>query len=89
MAVLGKGGVPASGVSAVLLELTAVGATAATSLTAWQVGAMRGAGVTLSTDAAIDTTVLTMVKVGTGGAVQVHNSAGTTNVVVDVVGYLT
>ncbi|MFZ9628187.1 MAG: DUF1501 domain-containing protein [Ilumatobacteraceae bacterium] len=89
VAVLGKGGVPATGVSGVLLELTVVGPSADTTVTAWAAGATRPAGATLSTGTAADATVLAMVKVGTGGAVQVHNSAGTANVVVDVVGYLT
>lgn len=85
--VLGVGGVPASGVRAVLVDVTPVGPTSATYLTLWADGTARpgvsmvqaGTGETFSTSA--------VVPVGANGRIALYNNAGSTHVVVDVQGW--
>ena len=86
---LNVGGVPATGVSAVMLRLLTVAPTAGTWLTAYPAGATRpavsmlnvGPGETLSNTA--------VVKPGTNGQIALYNAYGDTHVVVDVQGYFT
>lgn len=86
---LNVGGVPAAGVSAVLLRLTSTQATAGTWLTAYPAGAARpgvsmlnvGTGETLSNTA--------VVRPGTNGQINIYNAYGDTHVIVDVQGYFT
>ena len=87
--VLGRGGVPTSGVSAVFLNVIAYAPTAKGSLTIYPAGTTRPASraVTYSTSTAVRTSVVA--KVGTGGAVEVYLPAGGVHVVVDVAGYVT
>jgi hypothetical protein len=83
-----RGGVPASGVSAVVLNLTAVAPSATTSLTAYATGARRPTGQSLWADAhsVLDSNVT--VSLGSGGRVDITNTgSGSTDVVVDVYGY--
>ncbi|MBB4910846.1 hypothetical protein [Actinophytocola algeriensis] len=83
------GGVPATGVSAVLIRLTAAAPTAGTWLTAYPHNTTRpgvsmlnvGPGETLSNTA--------VVRPGANGQITIFNAYGDTHVVVDVQGYFT
>ena len=84
--VAGQGGVPASGVSSAILDLTATGGTAASWLS------LRPSGTTFNGTANLNfqasETASNRVIVGVaGGKVSILNSAGSVQVVVDVVGW--
>lgn len=87
--VLGVGGVPSSGVSTVVLGVTGTGATASTFLTAFPAGQARPGTGTLSVAPAGTATNLAFVPVGSNGQVSVYNNLGSTDLVVDVEGYVT
>lgn len=84
--VAGRGGVPASGVGAVVLNLTSVGARSGGYLTAYPAGEARTTASTLnfSTGTAMANSVV--VKVGAEGKVRLYGSAAT-DVLVDVQGW--
>jgi len=88
LTVLGVGGVPSSGVSAVMLQVLSTDDTGAGYVQAWPAGSAAGTSSLLET--ATNTTVsnVTIVPVGTGGQVSLGASA-TMNLVVDVQGYVT
>ncbi len=81
--------IPATGVTAVVLNLTAVQGTAGTYLSVTPAGG--AAAATSSVNAAAGQVVANLViaPLGTGGAIDIGNAAGTVNVVADVVGYFT
>jgi hypothetical protein len=85
--VSGLGGVPASGVTAVALNVTAAGATEASMFTVWPTGDPRPVGANLITPANRAVPNLAIVKLGKGGRVNVFNDLGKTHAIVDVVGY--
>ena len=91
--VLGSGGVPATGVSAVVLNLTGTCTTATTYLTAWPAGEARPTASSLNLVAGQTAASTVVVGVGAGvgtparGGVSIYNDAGTTQVIADVVGY--
>ena len=88
----GAGGVPSSGVSAVVLNLTAVGPTAATYLTAFPDGTPLplASNLNVGPGQVVPNRVVVPVSAGAGaGAVDIYNSQGSTDVVVDVVGWFT
>jgi hypothetical protein len=85
--VTGRGGVPLSGVSAVVLNVTVTGPTASGYLTAWPTGSTRPFASNLNFVAYQTVPNLVIVKVGNSGAVSLFNSAGHSDVVVDVVGW--
>ena len=85
--VAGVGGVPASGVSAVALNVTVDQATAAGFLTTWPSGEPRPTASTHNFVAGGTVANLVLSKVGAGGMVSMFNSAGSVQLVVDVVGY--
>jgi hypothetical protein len=88
-AVLGRAGVPAGGVSAVLVDVTAVGPTVGTYLTAFP--AEQSSSPVAATNAAAKkvTSNTAVVQIGPSGRMSVYNSAATTDIVVDVHGYFT
>ena len=89
--VLGKGGVPASGVSSVVLTVTATQSRQAGFVQVVPTGGATPLGSTsnLNLTAAGETVAnLVTVPVGAGGTVQVYTSSGT-DVIVDVVGWFT
>ena len=87
--VLGVGGVPASGVSAVLLSVTGLCATGASPVTLWPAGTARPATTSVSLPATAADSALVAVRVGAGGRVSVAGGAATSaDAVLDVVGYL-
>ena len=85
--VAGQGGVPASGVSAVVLNVTATEPTATSFLTAWPQGEARPVASNLNYVAGQTVPNLVVVKVGAGGKVDLFNFAGATHVVADVAGW--
>jgi protocatechuate 3,4-dioxygenase beta subunit len=86
--VLGREGVPASGVSAVVLNITATEATAAGYVTVWPDG-VRPTASNLNLEAVGQTRPnLVTVPVGSDGAVRIYTQRGT-HLVADVFGYFT
>jgi hypothetical protein len=86
--VLGQGGVPASNISAVVLNVTVTETTAGGYLTLYPSGTSRPLASNLNWDAGRTIPNLVVVKVGTGGKVSIFQSGvGTAQVVVDVAGY--
>lgn len=85
--VTGQGGVPASGVSAVVLNVTVTGASVTSSLTAWPTGETRPEAFNLNFRNGQTTANLVVVKIGAGGKVSVFNAAGNTEVIADVAGW--
>ena len=86
--VTGRGGVPATGVSAVAMNVTVVGPSAPSSyLTAWPTGETRPTASNLNYVAGDVVPNLVIVKVGASGAVSLYNDAGQTHILSDVVGW--
>jgi hypothetical protein len=83
----GVGGVPSSGVGAVVLNVTAVGPSAGSYLTVYPTGASVPTASNLNFGPGQNVPNLVIAKVGTGGKVNVYNAAGTTDVVFDVAGW--
>ncbi len=85
--VAGRGGVPASGVSAVVMNVTVTQPTAAGFLTLYPAGAALPATSNLGFTPGQTVPNLVVVKLGTNGMVGIYNSAGATQVVLDVAGW--
>lgn len=85
--VAGRGGIPATGVSAVILNVTVTEPTATSFLTAWPSGTTRPLASNLNYSAGQTVPNLVVVKVGSGGRVSLYNYAGSAHVVVDVAGW--
>jgi len=89
LAVLAGGGVPAAGVSAVLVNITAVNETSATGyLTFFPTRATRPTVSTINYRAGISVANQALVRVGTDGTISIFNNAGQADVIVDVVGWV-
>jgi hypothetical protein len=90
--VTGAGGVPATGVEAVVLNLTATDATApgtGSYVIAWPTGATRPFASNVNVVAGQTVPNRVVVKVGTGGKVSLYNAAGSVDLVADVNGWFT
>ncbi|HEX5586312.1 MAG TPA: hypothetical protein VFZ17_03310, partial [Acidimicrobiia bacterium] len=85
--ITGRGGVPASGVKAVVLNATVTQTTAASYLTVWPAGIARPVLSNLNYVPGQTVPNLVTVAVGANGRVSVYNNAGSTHVIFDVVGY--
>lgn len=86
--VTGRGGVPASNVAAVVMNLTATGPSASGFLTAYPSGSARPTASNLNFSAGQTLPNLVTVKVGDGGRVSITNSSpGTVHLIADVEGY--
>lgn len=85
--VVGRGGVPASNVNSVALNVTATGATSASYLTVFPTGAARPEASSLNFSAGQTIPNMVIAQVGAGGSISLFNSAGSTNLLVDVLGY--
>jgi uncharacterized protein (DUF1501 family) len=86
---LGKNGVPPTGVSAVLLNLTAVRPTAGTFVTVYPNDGARPLAANLTAVAGQVIPNMIIARVGGDGAVAMYNYAGTVDLVADVMGYFT
>ena len=84
-----RGGIPSSGVAAVVMNLTATNTTAAGFLTAWPTGSARQTTSNLNFGPGQFVPNLAVVPVGVGGKVSIYNFAGSTDVIADVVGWFT
>ena len=83
----GRNGVPETGAQAVVMNVTAVDPTSAGYLTVWPTGEQRPLASSLNFVAGQTIPNLVVAKLGANGKVSVFNPAGTTDIVVDVVGY--
>ena len=86
--VAGVGGVPSSGVGAVVLNVTAVNATRTGYVTVWPAGVERPLASTLNPEPGMVLANEIVAKVGSDGRVEVYNRNGTVDLIFDVVGYL-
>lgn len=87
LTVLGRGGVPASGVTAVALNVTAVTPDTGGYLTVYPAGTEKPNASNINFTAGQTIPNMVIAKVGDGGKVAIYNFVGSTNVVVDVVGW--
>jgi len=85
--ITGRGGVPASGVSAVAVNVTVTQPTAGGYLTVAPAGKPRPFTANLNFSAGQTVPNLVVVKLGAGGKVNVFNSSGNTHVIFDVAGW--
>ncbi len=86
--VTGVGGVPDSGVAAVVLNMTVDRATGPESyLTVWPSGAPRPTASNLNFSRGPASTNLVVAQVGAGGNVSIYNNLGSTDVIADVAGW--
>jgi hypothetical protein len=87
--VTGAGGVPLSGVAAVILNVTVTNTTGWGYLTVYPTGTSRPLASNLNWTPGKTVPNRVVVPTGSGGKVSLYNSAGSTDVVVDVNGYVT
>ena len=83
----GLGGVPATGVTAVVANLTVTDTTAASHLTAWPTDQPRPHASNLNWPAGDTRANLAVLPLSPSGDITVTNNAGTTDLVIDVVGW--
>jgi hypothetical protein len=83
----GRGPVPASKVTAVVLSVTAVNGTTASHVTAWPTGATRPLASMLNFRSLEAVPNLVVVPVGVGGQVSLFNNSGSVDLIADVQGY--
>ena len=86
-AVTGVGGVPATGVTAVAINIGATGATADAFIKAWPAGATAPAPQVMYSVTEGSSQTMAIVPVGTGGKISLYNSTGTVYLFGDVLGY--
>lgn len=84
--VTGVAGIPPDA-TAVAVNLTAIGGTASGYVSAWPAGQTRPSASILNWAKGGVVPNSTVLKVGTGGAIDIYNSAGSTNFTLDVSGY--
>jgi hypothetical protein len=89
LSVLGGGGVPAAGVSAVLVNVTVTNVTAVTSyLTLYQTGTVRPVTSTINDRQGVTVANQALVRVGGAGTISVFNAGGNVDVIIDVEGWV-
>jgi hypothetical protein len=87
LVVTGQGGVPATGVSAVVLNVTVTGALSGGWVTAWPAGVAMPVASNLNYVAGQTVPNLVVVDVGAGGVVDLFSSGGPVDLVADVAGW--
>jgi hypothetical protein len=87
ISVLGVGGVPASGVAAVVVNLTAANATSSGFLSVYPAGSARPISSNVNFQERQNVANLVVAKVGVDGKVTIYNHAGFTDIIVDVQGW--
>jgi hypothetical protein len=87
--IAGAGGVPATGATGVVLNVTAVDPAGGGYVTAWPSGEAMPATSSLNYLPGTTVPNLVTVKLGPNGKVDLYNDSGTAHLLVDVVGYLT
>ncbi len=89
VAVAGRGGIPATGVSAAIVNVTAVGPIAPGFLTVYGHGAAQPSASNLNVVAGLTVANLVLTPVGADGRISIYNgSVGAADVLADVVGYV-
>jgi Tol biopolymer transport system component len=83
----GKSGLPAAGISAVVVNLTATEPSEGSYLTAFPTGTAHPLASNLNFGPGQTIANLVVVKVGTGGEFSIYNARGFTHVIADVVGW--
>ena len=89
LTLLGKGGVPSSGVSGVMLNVTAVAPTANTFITVYPGGTGRPTASNLNVSGGQVIPNMVLARVGSDGTALIFNNGGVVDIVADVVGYFT
>lgn len=87
--VTGAGGVPASGVTAVAMNVTAVGATANSYVTVWPDDALQPNASNINFAAGSTVANLVIMRVPESGIIDFFNESGQVHLLADVVGYYT
>jgi hypothetical protein len=87
LTVINRGGVPATGVGAVALNVTATNPTGNSYLTVWPTGAAQPLASNLNYGISQTVPNMVIVPVGANGQISIYNHAGSTHVIVDVVGW--
>jgi hypothetical protein len=85
----GQAGIPGSGVSAVLMNVTAVTPDNNTFITVYPTGGERPLASNLNVVAGQVIPNMVLARVGADGSVAIYNNAGSIDVVADVMGYFT
>ncbi len=85
--ITGQGGVPASGVTAVAVNVTVTQPTASSFMTIFPAGSPRPLAANLNYTPNKTVANLVVVKVGAGGKVSMFNSTGSTHAIYDVAGW--
>jgi hypothetical protein len=85
--VAGRGGVPATGVSAVAVNLTVTSPTAEGYLTVFPSGASRPLASSINFTPGLTVANTVVAKLGADGSLSIYNVAGTTQVIVDIEGW--
>ena len=89
MQVTGQGGVPSTGVSAVVLNVSATDTSDFSYLTAWPYGSAKPNAANLNWSPGRTIANRIVVPVGTGGKIQLSNASGSADLIVDVNGWYT
>ena len=87
MVVVGRAGVPSTGVGAVALNVTVTEPTASSFLTVWPTGSARPLASNLNFTAGQTVANSVLTKVGAGGTISIYNNTGAVHVVIDVIGW--
>jgi uncharacterized protein (DUF1501 family) len=87
LSVLGRGGVPASGVDSVVINVTAAEPSAVSYVTVWPTGQTlpNSSNLNLTPGRVVPNLVIS--KLGNDGTISFYNYAGTTHLIADVVGW--
>lgn len=86
--VLGVGGVPATGVDAVVLNVTVTAPSAGSWVAVYPAGATVPLASNLNFSRGLTVANLVVAKVGTGGAVRLYNNYGSVHLIADLAGYM-
>jgi hypothetical protein len=86
--ITGQGGVPSTGVTAVVMNVTVTRTTASSYLTVYPAGTLRPVASNLNWVAGQTVPNLVEVAVGSGGQVTAYNLTGSVDVIFDVAGYV-
>ena len=85
--VTGRGGVPVTGAAAVVVNITVTGATAGGFVSVYPSGSVRPGVSSINFVKGVTRANGATVTLGAGGKLAVYNNSGTTEVIVDVLGY--
>jgi hypothetical protein len=88
LTVTGRGGVPASGVGAVAINVTATNPPASSFLTVWPTGATQPLASNLNFNPGQTIPNMAIVPVGSDGQISIYNNTGGVDVIVDVLGWV-